>query len=904
MDENDLLATNTFISMPDLDTTFNVSENNQFKEFYLKQLEIQENLPKNITEIILPEPPNETPRKLRVVKTFVNIDSRDRNKIIYSKPNHFKIYLGKNFYNVESVRLASVEFPNTNAVINSTNNIISWRNQEDITLDNTVTTNGVIGYPVYSATLNVGSYIANTLQTEIETQLNLIRRNDLSFHYFVADLNISTDIVTFIGLRLKQLPNNPFGVTSGSGVIVVNAPNHGFSTNDQVYIVGSYATSGIDADLLNGFHIITVINTSTFTFQVNVNAAQTVSGGGNVISVGRQAPFQLLWGSGLGTVAQNLGYPLENSSQLVQLVINEMENIFEMVITLTEPGIFSVGDTVILGSFVGPTFVSYRAFVVFSATASSVTVQVGNTSEIIDLANNSQATHLRGITGLPIEVASFTEYFQQVFLVTTNTPHGYNYLDTITILNSQDPTVENDISYDGNYQILQVPSSTTLVLPGVLYNTTVHASGVYGNIPVPNPLVTLTIPIETITPEYLPGYVLVETSVEHTLLVGDTVYFNNTITSPQLTKQTITTIIDDFSFLIKVTLTFAETSSSAFLGTGIMTMYLPGHGFNQIIGLTNSFNGNVRVQTAVPHGLDTTIGTTVKGSLRISGTGIIDGFYDDIIYISADTFEIYSAAFPTVLATGANAGSTVTTTDPLGKTVAITTTLGTTITTKTYIVSANTTTITTDNEITNLSLPILVSGTIGLDANFYLYGVASDTLDIGGIRVSDINSSQFSVREVLTVDRFTFVVSDSFATKIDTGGGTSVFISSLLHGFTGVQTNTKNSSLNRSINLQGENYAFLTCPQLDTMKNTGTVTDIFARFSLDQPPGYVCFNFLSQPKVWNDTPLNSLSELEFQVVNWDSTLYEFNDMDFSFSLEITEIVDTTPMFNQSSRRGI
>ena len=61
---------------------------------------------------------------------------------------------------------------------------------------------------------------------------------------------------------------------------------------------------------------------------------------------------------------------------------------------------------------------------------------------------------------------------------------------------------------------------------------------------------------------------------------------------------------------------------------------------------------------------------------------------------------------------------------------------------------------------------------------------------------------------------------------------------------------------------------------------------------------------MSQPKVWNDTPLNSLSELEFKVVNWDSTLYEFNDMDFSFSLEITEIMDTTHMFNQSSRRGV
>jgi hypothetical protein len=143
-----------------------------------------------------------------------------------------------------------------------------------------------------------------------------------------------------------------------------------------------------------------------------------------------------------------------------------------------------------------------------------------------------------------------------------------------------------------------------------------------------------------------------------------------------------------------------------------------------------------------------------------------------------------------------------------------------------------------------------------------------------------------------------------YATFTESGGGTNVYISSNYHGFNGVQQNTKNSLLNRSINLEGENYSFLTCPQLATMMNTGTVKDIFARITLDQSPGYVCFNFLSNPKNFDTVPLEKLTELEFGVVNYDSTLYEFNDLDFSMTLEITEVIDGTDAFNVSSKRGI
>ena len=67
--------------------------------------------------------------------TTISVDSRDRDKLIYIKPNHFKIFLGRTFTNVKKIELKKIEFPNTNAVINSYNNFIFWRNKEDITLD-------------------------------------------------------------------------------------------------------------------------------------------------------------------------------------------------------------------------------------------------------------------------------------------------------------------------------------------------------------------------------------------------------------------------------------------------------------------------------------------------------------------------------------------------------------------------------------------------------------------------------------------------------------------------------------------------------------------------------------------------------------------------------------------------
>jgi hypothetical protein len=86
--------------------------------------------------------------------------------------------------------------------------------------------------------------------------------------------------------------------------------------------------------------------------------------------------------------------------------------------------------------------------------------------------------------------------------------------------------------------------------------------------------------------------------------------------------------------------------------------------------------------------------------------------------------------------------------------------------------------------------------------------------------------------------------------------------------------------------------------------NTGSVKDIFARISLDQSPGTMVFSFLSNPKNFDTVPLDKLNDLDFSIVNYDGSLYDFNDLDYSFTLQITEIIDINDSFNLSSRRGI
>lgn len=885
LDQNDLLSSNMYILKPNLDKNISRDANDEFKSYFEKELSIQEeskiklrisdvNIEKEEDSTTLASAihknkgQNNTDRIITEQRTLVSIDSRDRIKNIYLKPNNFSIFLGRTFSNIKKIELVSIEFPNTNAVINSSNNTIYWRNQEDIDLDITIVTNGIIDYPVYSVNLRIGNYTSSNLQNEITSKLNLVRRKQgLSnsaitvgdYHYFVTSLDIDTDIVSFTSLILQQLSNDPLSTQIGSGLITVTAYGHGYSTNDLIYFIGAKSISGIIATTIIGFQKIIVKSINEFTFEVTTKAGQSAIGGGNTIKIGKKTNFQFLWGQSNNTVGQNLGFPLENSSKLISTNISSFQNIYQMIINTILPHNFStsydyINNLVYIGNIDNNTNFNYTVnYPITNITGTnSILVQLDavNLINANNIVQNNKQFKTMQIHNLQLDISSVEIYTVNSFLITTSTNHNYTLTDinkTIQLSNTLDPNNSNNtnststninISYDGSYIIQSIPSTKTIILPGILSGITPTS----GTIVRQNLLTSYTLNIESII--NVLTYTKITTTISHNLIIGDYIsIFNVSSTQTLLSSYKIIAITGLTSFLINTILSNVIISSISYIGTGIITVSFPEHGFNKITNIENNTDnsGTLIIQTINPHNL------VSNNTIRLSGTNTtpnIDG--GNYIITNIDTYH-FSINYSTTLT----------------------------------------------------NIPTVITGILGMSNKFYIYG----STDLGGITKNKINDNIFTVRDIIDINTFTFVI-NSFATKTEIGGGSAIYISSLIHGFSGIQQNIKNNILNRTINLQGENYCFLTCPQLNTMLNTGSVTNIFARISLNQSPGFVCFDFLSNPKEFNIIPLDKLSTLDFSVITYSNNFFDFQDLDFSFCIRITEVSDATDSFNISSKRGI
>lgn len=183
---------------------------------------------------------------------------------------------------------------------------------------------------------------------------------------------------------------------------------------------------------------------------------------------------------------------------------------------------------------------------------------------------------------------------------------------------------------------------------------------------------------------------------------------------------------------------------------------------------------------------------------------------------------------------------------------------------------------------------------------------------IADIKSIEINNIPLTIK-VIDANSYSIALANSFATSATTGGGDLLRISannegsSTLYGFNGLQDNTSDgTNLNREINLGGEDYVLLTCPQLNTLASSNrNVKDIFAKILLTGVPGTRLYNtFLSNPKIFDEVPLNRLNTLDFELRRQDNVLFSLNGLDFSFSLEIVELIDEVRNTSFSSRRGL
>jgi hypothetical protein len=773
--------------------------------------------------------------------TIVSIDSRSRDKAKYKSANSFEIELPRTFNNIKSMKLAQTEFPNTDAVINTTNRKIYWRNKEDIDLDKIDTVTGT--YPIYSVDIRIGSYTAITLENEFQAILPMIKRQNLigDFHYFQTTLNIDTDIVTFTSLILTQLDNNPFSSTTNTGIISVSSSSHGYTNGELIHIIGAKQFAGIPSDSINTDHKITVINSNTFTIEVNEKAIDTLTGGGNVVKTGRLAPFQFLWGQLDNTVAQNIGFALENSSQRIDTSIVLIEPLYQVIIKTTSAhGLSSIniGDLInISGSGTTPTLDGIKQI---TNIVNTTEFYIQSSTPLTVQTENNGATYIHNT--ILYNITSLFNYTVSTIIITTDTPHNYT-LDDIGELKILLSETNTKPILDGSYTIVNVPSTTTLTINGELLDGGI---GTQGFTPTRNPLTTLTIQI---TDAEVIGDILRLRVNNHGLKVGEKIKVNNINVIPDinLTSRiyTIVAISDinhiDIEYSVSSISMASITNGEAYIGTGLMTVYMPNHGFNKILSIVNSVTvGLIEITTELDHGFITGDKTRIMETNALPN---VNGYYT-VTVVDNDTFSIPFTPALTIAGT---------------------------------------------------------SGIIGMSNNFILYSATT----LGGIDQSIINGVSNVVRDTIDLDTFTYYGNELYATSIEKGGG-AVFISSLKHGFKGEQDNKKNDLLNRSINLQGQDYVFLCNNELANIENINdNAKSVFARIQLSEAPGAVIFNdFLAVPKLFLDVPLASLSKLKFEVKYYNGNLYDFVDLDWSLAIEIIEILDMNEHSAMSSRRGI
>lgn len=363
-------------------------------------------------------------------------------------------------------------------------------------------------------------------------------------------------------------------------------------------------------------------------------------------------------------------------------------------------------------------------------------------------------------------------------------------------------------------------------------------------IPITNPLTTKTVTIDNIIKGINTTTFI---SLGHGLKSGQKIIFYNIGTLPNISGKVfnIFSVPSPDRFTINFPISYFDSNliSSALIGTGIINLHLPNHGFNNIIDITNSGVDTIQIDTFLPHNLNIGDSVTLNNT---NCTPSIDGTYIITNIIDSDTFEI---SF-----TGG---------------------------------------------ITNQG----TSGTIGISNSFRIYGL---TEDLAGINRDSINGIEFTIEDIIDENNFTFVLAGDFCNETLSGGGSEMKISSYKHGFSGVQTNGQITNPDRPetpISLEGVNYCYLCSTIVGTnIVNSTNVLDTFALLNLNESPNMLISNqFLSEPKIFYEGPLSTLSVMDFRVMEPSNYFYNFNGLDFSFTLKITELIDIIKNTNISSR---
>lgn len=263
----------------------------------------------------------------------------------YPNPNNYTVSLDIAYRNVVMIEMISSEFPNSQKLIRSTgdtqNNMFYWENFDD-------------GEHIYSVGLDSGNYTPEQLIFALEQKIFDTKRvgysknNNQSLNHNYMDISIdqSTDIVTFNNFQAIQI-SKPFTTTipvipTDPDVGPVNPvlhyqveitqPNHGLSVGSTFIIENALSYLGIPADILNGTHTVTSINSTypdkyTFTLDTfNLNDTRVDNGGGINVVIKTPIKTRLLFNS-KNTFGDILGFRNVGESDSITQYNTSIKNI-------------------------------------------------------------------------------------------------------------------------------------------------------------------------------------------------------------------------------------------------------------------------------------------------------------------------------------------------------------------------------------------------------------------------------------------------------------------------------------------------------------------------------------------------------------------------------------------------
>lgn len=124
---------------------------------------------------------------------------------------------------------------------------------------------------------------------------------DLSFKLIRAKFNQTSGTLKLNTASLPRtvLSNNPLSVDSGSQLVTVYHPNHGFQPNDHIRLtVDGGSVGNLDSSNLTGIHKIYDSDGSLdpLRYQILVDSAtETAIGGGNAVTVDKNIPYSIIY---------------------------------------------------------------------------------------------------------------------------------------------------------------------------------------------------------------------------------------------------------------------------------------------------------------------------------------------------------------------------------------------------------------------------------------------------------------------------------------------------------------------------------------------------------------------------------------------------------------------------------